>query len=143
MAGSKKSAPKTAEPTPEDLPEESVSEDHPVEPVIADPPVEANPDGQVEPGVEQPKTADEAPEVAPNAAPVESNEPTPWRVETYGDGVQYGWRLCAANGNIIRESGTFFDSVEAAIADAERSGDTGTAVFLDRNVSGTTLRGWR
>lgn len=78
---------------------------------------------------------------ATSSAPSQSeNEPRPWRVETYSQGEQWGWRLAAANGTVIRDVPASFDDRATAIGDAEDADLPEGTIIADRQV--TQPRGW-
>ena len=70
---------------------------------------------------------DESPQASTTAdAP---DGPRPWRVEPFSDGAAWGWRLCAADGTVVHESGLDYDSSGAAVTDARDDDRTEGSTF--------------
>lgn len=77
-----------------------------------------------------PKEAEAPSEEAPKqASDDEPTGPRPWRVEPYSDGETWGWRLCAADGTIVHESGLDYDTSAAAVDEARDDDRTEGSTF--------------
>lgn len=88
-----------------------------------------------EPTVEEPEAAAE-PKSAPRRAPADGapqEVALPYRVETFSVDGKWGWRLCGADGQVVRESSVEADDREQAAVMAEEEDFGASVVMVTRN----------